>query len=228
MAGKANFPCPRKIFGYGKSGKNCPGAIFASVIIYANGMARKRILLLTAGWTCRIFNFQNPTASDLVNELSVEELEKIFREYGEEKLSKEIAKAMVENRKEKRIERVGDLVEIILTVYRNKLKSKKEIPWVGGLHPATKVFQALRMAVNDELGVLEKVLPQAIEILASGGRLSVITFHSLEDRIVKHFFKDQEGKTIKIISKKPIVCSSEEYKANSRARSAKLRVVEKR
>ena len=175
-----------------------------------------------------IFNFQNPTASDLVNELSVEELEKIFREYGEEDLSKEIAKAMVENRKEKRIERVGDLVEIILTVYRNKLKSKKEIPWVGGLHPATKVFQALRMAVNDELGVLEKVLPQAIEILASGGRLSVITFHSLEDRIVKHFFKDQEGKTIKIISKKPIVCSSEEYKANSRARSAKLRVVEKR
>ncbi|MBI4993060.1 MAG: 16S rRNA (cytosine(1402)-N(4))-methyltransferase RsmH [Candidatus Magasanikbacteria bacterium] len=170
---------------------------------------------------------EHGTASELVNELTEEEFEKIFREYGEEKLSKEIAKATVENRKEKKIEKVGDLVEIVLTVYRKKLKSEKEIPWVGGLHPATKVFQALRIAVNDELGVLEKVLPQAIETLSADGRLAVITFHSLEDRIVKHFFKDQDGKTIKIISKKPIVCSEEEYKTNSRARSAKLRVAEK-
>jgi len=168
---------------------------------------------------------QGKTASDLVNELDESELEKIFREYGEEDLSKEIAKAISEKRKAKKIEQVGELVEIILETYRKKLKTDKEIPWVGGLHPATKVFQALRIAVNDELGVIEKVLPQAIDVLASGGRLAVITFHSLEDRIVKHFFKDQ--KTIKIITKKPIECSEEESKLNSRARSAKLRVVEK-
>ena len=169
--------------------------------------------------------FQNKTASELVNELSESELEKIFREYGEEKLSKEIAVAISEKRKVKKIEIVGELVEIILEVYRKKLKTDKEIPWVGGLHPATKVFQALRIAVNDELGVIERVLPQAIEALASGGRLAVITFHSLEDRIVKHFFKDQ--KTIRIITKKPIECSEDEAKTNTRARSAKLRVVEK-
>ena len=167
------------------------------------------------------------TAGELVNDLSEEELGGIFREYGEEKLSREIAEAILENRKEKPIETVKDLVNIILIVYRKKLKSKKEIPWVGGLHPATKVFQALRIAINDELNVLLAVLPQAVEALAPGGRLAVITFHSLEDRIVKHFFKDQDGKTIKIISKKPIVCSEEEYKNNPRARSAKLRVIEK-
>lgn len=193
-------------------------------------------------------NMEHVTASDLINNLSEKELEKIFREYGEEKLSMEIAKAIVMTRlrpdgttarqdpptsrhggttARQGIETVGDLVNIILEVYRKKLKSKKEIPWVGGLHPATKVFQALRMAVNDELVVLEKVLPQAVDALASGGRLAVITFHSLEDRIVKHFFKDQENKTIKIISKKPIICSESEHRENSRARSAKLRVVEK-
>jgi len=170
-------------------------------------------------------SLSSKTASDLVNELDQNELEKIFREYGEEKLSKEIAKAISENRKTKKIEIVGDLVNIVLEVYRKKLKTEKEIPWVGGLHPTTKVFQALRIAVNDELGVIEKVLPQAIDILAPGGRLAVITFHSLEDRIVKHFFKDQ--KTIKIITKKPIECGEEESKLNARARSAKLRVIEK-
>lgn len=188
------------------------------------------------------------TASDLVNELGEDELGKIFREYGEEKLSREIAVAIVETRLRQgcggqRIETVGDLVNIILEVYRTKLKiprlrsgqADERIPWVGGLHPATKVFQALRIAVNDELGVIEKVLPQAIEVLASsgsagspqGGRLAVITFHSLEDRIVKHYFQKQNNKTIKIITKKPIVCSEDESRLNPRASSAKLRVVEK-
>jgi len=125
--------------------------------------------------------FQSQTASELVNELSESELEKIFREYAEEKLSKEIAKEIIEVRKVKKFETVGDLVEAVLKVYREKLKSKKEIPWVGGLHPATKVFQALRIAVNNELQVVEQVLPQAIEVLKPGGRLAVITFHSLED-----------------------------------------------
>ncbi|MBI5221915.1 MAG: 16S rRNA (cytosine(1402)-N(4))-methyltransferase RsmH [Candidatus Magasanikbacteria bacterium] len=181
---------------------------------------------------CQILNpkseiLNQRTASELVNNLSIDELEKIFREYGEEKLSKEIAEAIVENRKENKIEKVGDLVEIILTVYRNKLKSKKEIPWVGGLHPATKVFQALRIAVNDELDVLRAVLPQAVDALAPGGRLAVITFHSLEDRIVKHYFKGQDGRTLHIVSKKPIICSVEECENNPRARSAKLRVAER-
>ncbi len=208
-------------------------------------------ILLDLGWSSpqfeergRGFSFAKPeekldmryggsgqTASDLVNKLGEDELEKIFRECGEEKLSREIAKAVTETRLRQgyggqgKIETVGELVEIVLEVYRKKLKSEKQVPWVGGLHPATKVFQALRIAVNDELVVIEKVLPQAIEILAPGGRLAVISFHSLEDRIVKHFFKD--SKTIKIITKKPIVCSDEESASNPRAQSAKLRVIEK-
>ena len=168
------------------------------------------------------------TAADIVNTLSEEELNRIFQEYGEEKLSKEIAKAIVIYRRDKKIEQTGQLVEIILDVYRQKLKSNKEIPWIGGLHPATKVFQALRIAVNDELGVLEKVLPQLIEVLSAGGRLGIISFHSLEDRIVKHYFKSQENKLIKIITKKPIICSEEECKQNPRACSAKLRVIERK
>ncbi|MFZ2190265.1 MAG: 16S rRNA (cytosine(1402)-N(4))-methyltransferase RsmH [Candidatus Magasanikiibacteriota bacterium] len=204
-------------------------------------------ILMDFGWSTpqfeergRGFSFQNnneildmryggnsKTAGELISELDENELEKIFREYGEENLSKEIAEMIVEIRKEKVVKTVKDLVEIILLVYRKKLKTNKEIPWVGGLHPATKVFQALRIAVNNEFGVIEEVLPQAIEVLQSGGRLAVITFHSLEDRIVKHYFKSQENKTIKLINKKPVVCSEEEYKNNPRARSAKLRIIEK-
>lgn len=172
--------------------------------------------------------FRFRTAADIVNNAGDEELKKIFREYGEEKLSSEIAASIVERRKEKRIERTTELVEILLSAYRKRLKTDKEIPWVGGLHPATKVFQALRIAVNDELGAIEKVLPQAVQTLAPGGRLAVITFHSLEDRIVKHIFKEMEFKhTIRLVNKKPIAAGKEEALANPRARSAKLRVVEK-
>ena len=167
------------------------------------------------------------TAADVVNNLGVAELEKIFREYGEEKLSKEISIGIIEYRRKQEIKTTKQLVDIILRVYRKKLKTEKEIPWVGGLHPATKVFQALRMAVNRELAVLEEVLPAAIEVLAPGGRLAVISFHSLEDRLVKHFFKKIDSKKIKIITKKPIVCAREEYQNNPRARSAKLRIAEK-
>ncbi len=114
-------------------------------------------------------------------------------------------------------------------------KSKARIPWIGGIHPATRVFQALRIAVNDELENLKSVLPQATEILSTGGRLCVISFHSLEDRIVKHFFKSFSPKadlpkgenSFKILTKKPITPSEEEIKENFRSRSAKLRAVEK-
>ena len=98
---------------------------------------------------------------------------------------------------------------------------------MGGLHPATKVFQALRIAINHELQAVEMVLPQAVNVLESGGRLAVITFHSLEDRIVKHWFKGQDGKTVSLVTKKPIECGEEERAINPRAHSAKLRVVSK-
>lgn len=166
-------------------------------------------------------------ARDIVNNETEEQLEYIFRTYGEENLSPEIAAAIVQKREEKAVETTGELVEVILEAYRTKLNSKKEIPWIGGLHPATKVFQALRIAVNKELEVLEQALPQAVEVLKSGGRLAVITFHSLEDRIVKHYFKSQENKTLKILSRKPITCNEEEYKNNAPSRSAKLRVIQK-
>lgn len=205
-------------------------------------------ILLDLGWSSpqfaergRGFSFQNDeplnmtysgseenTAADLINKNSEEELTKIFKEYGEENLSQEIAAAIVAYRKGEPITRTGQLTEIILAAYRKKLKTDKEIPWVGGLHPATKVFQALRIAVNDELGKVESVIPQAMAALASGGRLAIITFHSLEDRIVKHAFKDLEHKkNASLITKKPIVCGPEEYEANPRARSAKLRVIQK-
>jgi 16S rRNA (cytosine1402-N4)-methyltransferase len=176
----------------------------------------------------RLSGDSGDTASNILNDESEEELVRIFNDYGEEKLSKQIAEAIIDFRKEEKIKMTGQLVEIILQVYRKKLKTDKEVPWVGGTHPATKVFQALRIAVNKELDVLESVLPQAIDILAPGGRLAVISFHSLEDRITKHYFKKQKHKNIiKIITKKPIIAGEEELKNNVRARSAKLRVIEK-
>lgn len=169
----------------------------------------------------------NGDAKEVINNLSKTELEKIFREYGEEKWSRDIAEAIEEQRKNKAIETTQELREIILEIYRKKLHSTKDVPWIGGLDPATRVFQALRIAVNDELGVIKSVLPQAAGILAPGARLAVITFHSLEDRIVKHYFKSLQNKNFQIITPKPIECGKEEYDTNPRARSAKLRVIQK-
>ena len=164
----------------------------------------------------------------MLNKTSVKELAEIFKNYGEENLSLEIAQAIADARRVEPLSKTGQLVEIILKTYRTKLKTDKEIPWVGGLHPATKVFQALRIAVNQELAVIEQVLPTALKLLAPGGRLAVITFHSLEDRIVKHGFKEWSAHNLcEIITKKPIICGPAEYEANPRARSAKLRVVQK-
>lgn len=217
-------------------------------IVLANNFHPVNAIMVDLGWSSpqfeergRGFSFNHPdepldmryfgenvgSAADVLNTRTEKELVRIFSDYGEEKLSKKIAEEITEIRKLKEIKTVGDLVEIILRVYRKKLGSDKEIPWVGGLHPATKVFQALRIEVNDELGGLEAALPQAVDVLAKGGRLAIISFHSLEDRLVKRFFKKQKNKTVKIINKKPIVCSEEEYQNNPRARSAKLRVAEK-
>ncbi len=168
------------------------------------------------------------SAAVFLNTLSVTELAAIFKNYGEENLSLEIAQEIADARRVTPLSKTGQLVDIVLRVYRQKLKTDKEIPWVGGLHPATKVFQALRIAVNQELAVIEQVLPSALQLLAPGGRLAVITFHSLEDRIVKHVFKDWAVRSlVTLATKKPIVCGEAEFEANPRARSAKLRVVQK-
>jgi len=157
-------------------------------------------------------------AADLINGLNKGELEELFWKLGEERSARRLAEAIVEDRRLKPISTCQQLVEIIL-----KVKPRR-----GKIHPATQVFQALRMVVNDELNNLKEALPGALEILKTGGRLAVISFHSGEDRIVKYFFKEkaEEGK-LKIITKKPIKPNWEEIKENPRSRSAKLRIGEK-
>ncbi len=156
-------------------------------------------------------------ASDILNSYSQRALERIFFEYGEEPFSKKVAKLIVEERKKKPFSKVGDLVSLI----------EKNIPR-RKIHPATRIFQALRIVVNNELEILEDSLKSIIPFLKEGARIVILTYHSLEDRIVKNFFKNSEkdGK-IKIITKKILKPSKEEVERNPRARSAKMRVGEK-
>lgn len=167
------------------------------------------------------------TAAEIVNSCSAEELKKMFKLLGEEKLADDIALKIIDDRRIDAINTTKQLRDLVIAVYRRKLRSVKEVPWVGGVHPATKVFQALRLAVNSELEALKQALPQAFEELAPGGRLAVITFHSLEDRIVKQYFASLVGKTAELITKKPVIASEGELEANRKARSAKLRVIKK-
>lgn len=160
------------------------------------------------------------TATDLVNGLHEDELAQLFWKLGEERFSRQIAKKIVDARKMKKIETTDQLAQVILSV-RKRGKSDKT-------HPATRVFQALRIAVNDELNSLKTALPKAFEILSLRGRLVVISFHSLEDRIVKDFFKSQaEMGSAKLLTKKPVLPSEEEVQKNPRSRSGKLRAIEK-
>ncbi len=160
------------------------------------------------------------TAEKIINDWSEEKIAEVLDEYGEEKYSKKIAKKIVEERKQGRIKTTFQLVEIIKDATPSTYWSKK-----GHIHYATRTFQALRIAVNDELENIKKVLPQAVSILAEGGRLAVISFHSLEDRIVKQFFNNEVKRgTIKILNKKPITASRDEISKNPRSRSAKLRI----
>lgn len=158
-------------------------------------------------------------AGDLVNALTKGELEELLVKFGEEPFARVIATHIVEARKQKRIETTTELAEIV----------KKAVPYVKkGISPATKVFQALRIAVNDELNSIIEALPKAITILESGGRLAVISFHSLEDRIVKRTFLEFAEKGLgTIVTKKPIIPTEEEISINNRSRSSKLRVFEK-
>ncbi|WP_203362220.1 16S rRNA (cytosine(1402)-N(4))-methyltransferase RsmH [Bacillus sp. REN10] len=177
------------------------------------------------------------TAYDVVNHWPYEQLVKIFFQYGEEKFSKQIARKIEAAREKHPIETTGELVELI----------KEGIPAAArrkGGHPAKRIFQAIRIAVNDELGVFEQSLKNAIDLLKPKGRISVITFHSLEDRICKTIFKEaskgpdlppglpvipeEYQPELKLITRKPILPSEEELQRNNRARSAKLRIAEKR
>lgn len=161
------------------------------------------------------------TAARIVNEWPERELENIFSKYGEEKFARQIAKAIVRQRKSKKIETTSELINVIGVAIPEKFKH-------GGIHYATRIFQALRIVVNAELDNLQKFLPQAVDLLASGGRLAVISFHSLEDRIVKQFFKEQEQKgAVTILTKKPVEASDLEVAENPRSRSAKLRAIVK-
>jgi 16S rRNA (cytosine1402-N4)-methyltransferase len=159
---------------------------------------------------------QDLTAEQIINRASEEELARIFFEYGEERRSRPIARAIVAARKKKRIRTTEELVEVIRPVARGKKK----------LHPATLVFQGLRIAVNDELKGLEMGIQEGIKVLCPGGRIAVISFHRLEDRIVKNAFRSE--KAVQILTKKPIVPDRKEIRENPRCRSAKLRAAEKR
>lgn len=159
------------------------------------------------------------TAEDLVNGLTKKELYELCKVYGEERNAWAVSESIDRARKVEKITTTAQLAKIIKEAVRG---SKDKV------HPATRVFQALRIAVNDELHGLENALPQAIELLDVNGRIAVISFHSLEDRIVKHAFKlFAKGNKGNIITQKPVVPTDEEIAQNNRSRSAKLRVFEK-
>jgi 16S rRNA (cytosine1402-N4)-methyltransferase len=161
------------------------------------------------------------TAADLLSGLNKGELYELFTKLGEEQHSLSIADLIVRTRLAKPITTTKQLAEIVMKA----VSKRQDLSAHWRIHPATKVFQALRIAVNDELNNLKAVLPQAVALLKPGGRLAVISFHSLEDRIVKNFIKNE--KKLINLTKKPIMPSDEEIKANPRSRSAKLRVAEK-
>lgn len=159
----------------------------------------------------------NLTAEKIVNEWSEQEIEKILSEFGEEKFARKIAKRIAEQRKISKIKSTFELAEIIKD-------ATPSFYWHSKIHYATRTFQALRIAVNGELENLEKVLPEAVSVLEKGGRLAIISFHSLEDRIVKNFLKQKEKEgIIKLLNKKPVEASDLEKGENPRSRSAKLR-----
>jgi 16S rRNA (cytosine1402-N4)-methyltransferase len=180
---------------------------------------------------------RNPqTAADIVNTYSESELYRIIRDYGEDRFAKNIAKHIVQQREKKPFETTGELIEVIRASIPMKIQ-------VTGGHPAKRTFQAIRIELNHELDVLKHSIDTMIDHLNPGGRLSIITFHSLEDRIVKNMFRDNENPCVcppdfpvcvcgkkskgRVVTRKPILPSEEELEVNSRSKSAKLRVFER-
>jgi 16S rRNA (cytosine1402-N4)-methyltransferase len=163
----------------------------------------------------------NQTAADLINRLSLEELEYILFHYGEESWAKKIAKAIVQGREREPIRTTQTLRKVVYRAIPRRFHSRR-------IDPATKTFQALRIRVNDELENLRKILETGWKILKKGGRMCIISFHSLEDRMVKETFRtlEKEGE-MRILTKKPVPSSEEERRRNPRSRSAKLRCAER-
>ncbi|MFH0928037.1 MAG: 16S rRNA (cytosine(1402)-N(4))-methyltransferase RsmH [bacterium] len=167
----------------------------------------------------RFSSDQELTAGEIVNSWPPEKLEDLFRRYGDEKFAKRIAFTIAAKRRDQEIATTTALAALI----------KNAVPRTHDkIHPATRVFQALRIATNDELGALQEVLPKFVRHLKPGGKIAIISFHSLEDRIVKQFFVEEEkAGRLRRVTKKPVVPSPDETAQNPRARSAKLRVAEK-
>ncbi|MEY3221998.1 MAG: S-adenosyl-methyltransferase MraW [Cyanobacteriota bacterium] len=170
----------------------------------------------TANLDMRMNQQQSLTAGDIINEWDEKELADIFFKYGEERLSRKIARRIVEKRP---FNNTTELAEAIAYSVPPKYRH-------GRIHPATRVFQALRIAVNDELKVLETLIEKAPNALVPGGRIAIISFHSLEDRLVKHGLRNSP--LLRILTKKPIIATEGETKENPRSRSAKLRIAEKK
>jgi 16S rRNA (cytosine1402-N4)-methyltransferase len=161
------------------------------------------------------------TAEDLINQLDEAALTRIFLEYGEERWAKKISRVIIQERARSRITTTSGLVQVVVKAVPRGYQRYK-------IHPATRVFQALRIAVNDELTALRQGIQAAIRRLMSGARLCMISFHSLEDRIVKHDFREEQRQgRLKVITKRPVMAGAEERSVNPRSRSAKLRVAER-
>ncbi|MDE2144938.1 MAG: 16S rRNA (cytosine(1402)-N(4))-methyltransferase RsmH [Patescibacteria group bacterium] len=223
------YPQAKQFWVKGNYGETLP-------ILNSLGISAADMLLLDLGFSSehlasgRGFSFLKPqedldmrydvslgaSASDIINGSTEEELADIFWRYGEERFSKRVAKEIVRERKEKKIELVGELLEVV----------KRSIPLRGRINPATRIFQALRIAVNDELGNLARLLSDIPAIVNTDGRVAIISFHSLEDRMVKTAFRNlsKEGKA-ELIFKKPVTPTFGEIKQNPRSRSAKLRAI---
>jgi 16S rRNA (cytosine1402-N4)-methyltransferase len=170
----------------------------------------------TANLDMRMNQQQSLTAGDIINEWDEKELADIFFKYGEERLSRRIARRIIEKRP---FDTTTELANAIAYSVPPKYRH-------GRIHPATRVFQALRIAVNDELKVLETLIEKAPNALIPGGRIAIISFHSLEDRPVKHGLRNSDS--LRVLTKKPIIATEEEIKQNPRSRSAKLRIAEKK
>ncbi len=171
----------------------------------------------------RINRSEDKTAADLINNLTEKELADLIFQLGQERFSRRIARAIVEKRKDEPIERTGRLAQIVAGAIPAQARRTRR-----GVHPATRTFMALRIAVNDEMGHLDRLLAVLPDVLSPGGRAGVISFHSLEDRRVKLAFREmKQAGIVKLLTKKPVTASQQEIEKNPRSRSAKFRVVER-